>query len=171
MDEMFKRKKDGGFTLIELMIVIAVIGILAVVMVPKVGSIKSQAKSSGVDTNVRAVEAFVQSRIDYWATNGTAQWTSATAGIQPEIQTALADIKNPISLSTTIVSSTNAATSLLAPAGAAVTDALQIGGVASGSIPLGGVVVVSTGTEDTISIIITGYDANGIVTTTATITP
>ncbi|HVJ50701.1 type II secretion system protein, partial [Desulfitobacterium sp.] len=33
---MVKRRKDSGFTLIELMIVIAVIGILAVVLVPKV---------------------------------------------------------------------------------------------------------------------------------------
>lgn len=63
---MFKRKKDGGFTLIELMIVIAVIGILAIVLVPKVGSIKTQAKATGVETNMRVVQGFVESKIDTW---------------------------------------------------------------------------------------------------------
>ncbi len=70
MDEMNKRKKDSGFTLIELMIVIAVIGILAVVLVPKVGTVKTQAKAAGVDTNMRAVQGYVQSKINGWANEG-----------------------------------------------------------------------------------------------------
>ncbi|AHF07436.1 hypothetical protein DESME_10660 [Desulfitobacterium metallireducens DSM 15288] len=52
---MVKRRKDSGFTLIELMIVIAVIGILAVVLVPKFGSVKTDAKLAGVQTNFRSV--------------------------------------------------------------------------------------------------------------------
>ncbi|MDO0822873.1 type II secretion system protein [Desulfosporosinus nitroreducens] len=56
---MIKRRKDNGFTLIELMIVIAVIGILAVVLVPKFGSIKASAKDTGVTTNFRSVAASV----------------------------------------------------------------------------------------------------------------
>ncbi len=59
MNEMIKRRKDEGFTLIELMIVIAVIGILAVVLVPKFGSIKTSAKNTGVITNFRSVTANV----------------------------------------------------------------------------------------------------------------
>lgn len=58
---MMRRKKESGFTLIELMIVIAVIGILAVVLIPKVGTIKTQAKASGIDTNLRTVQGYVQS--------------------------------------------------------------------------------------------------------------
>lgn len=171
MKEMIKRRKDEGFTLIELMIVIAVIGILAVVLVPKVGSIKAQAKSAGVDTNVRAVEAFVQSRISYWASSTpvTAQWTSVTAGIQPEIQKALTgNITNPISGSTNIVASSDGTT---LPTGT-VNDALQIGGTALSTVlPKGGVVVLSTGTGVGLSITVTGYDSNGIVTSTVTMTP
>lgn len=67
---MINRKKDSGFTLIELMIVIAVIGILAVVLVPKVGTVKTQAKSAGVDTNMWAVQGYVQSKINRWANEG-----------------------------------------------------------------------------------------------------
>lgn len=161
MNEMIKRKKDGGFTLIELMIVIAVIGILAVVLVPKVGSIKTQAKSAGVDTNVRVVEGFVQSRISYWANNGT-----APAAIQSEIGIAFTanKIKNPISLLETVVTTGTQGN----------TNALQVRTANSGTIPLGGVrVVIPTTTTllNTTGIIITGYDANGSITTTSTIKP
>lgn len=168
LNEMIKRRKDEGFTLIELMIVIAVIGILAIVLVPKVGSIKTQAKSAGVDTNARVVEGFVQSRINYWANKNTPQYTSATVGIQSEIKVAFTgQLTNPVSNLTTVVASTDGA---VAPVGAA-TDALQIGPLVSGTLPDGGVSVVSTGTGSSLSIIITGYDANGSVTTTTTITP
>lgn len=58
---MMRRKKESGFTLIELMIVIAVIGILAVVLVPKMGNVKTSAKLTGVETNYRSVTNAVQS--------------------------------------------------------------------------------------------------------------
>lgn len=67
---MFKRRKDGGFTLIELMIVIAVIGILAVVLVPKMSGVKDSAKIAGVTTNAKSVEAYVVANIDRWNKNG-----------------------------------------------------------------------------------------------------
>lgn len=60
LNEMIKRRKDEGFTLIELMIVIAVIGILAVVLVPKMGQVKTAAKLAGVETNFRSVTNVLQ---------------------------------------------------------------------------------------------------------------
>jgi len=64
-----KRRKDSGFTLIELMIVIAVIGILAIVLVPRVGTVKTQAKEAGLDTNVRLVQGYVESKINKWVSS------------------------------------------------------------------------------------------------------
>lgn len=85
LKEMIRRKKDQGFTLIELMIVIAVIGILAIVLVPKVGTVKTQAKSAGLDTNVRMVQGYIQSRISSW--NNAKDLTNASVA---------ADIKNAL---------------------------------------------------------------------------
>lgn len=92
MNEMIKRKKDGGFTLIELMIVIAVIGILAVVLVPKVGTIKTQAKSAGIDTNIRMVQGYVQSRITSWNNSAT---VPTGAIVSADISNAFSVVTNP----------------------------------------------------------------------------
>lgn len=56
------RKK--GFTLIELMIVLAIIAILAVVLVPKASIFKNQARNSGVSTNVNAVRAYLENKTE-----------------------------------------------------------------------------------------------------------
>jgi len=73
-----KKRKDSGFTLIELMIVIAVIGILAIVLVPKVGTVKSQAKETGLDVNVRQVQGYVESKINKWVSKGSTPTTIRT---------------------------------------------------------------------------------------------
>lgn len=59
-------KKNKGFTLIELMIAIAIIGILALVLIPRVAGMKTQAKLSGINTNLNIAQGVIESLItDY----------------------------------------------------------------------------------------------------------
>lgn len=58
-----KKLKQKGFTLIELMIVLAIIAILAVVLVPKAAQMKDNSRNSGVVTNVNAVRGVLEAKV------------------------------------------------------------------------------------------------------------
>ncbi|HEY8909665.1 MAG TPA: prepilin-type N-terminal cleavage/methylation domain-containing protein [Desulfosporosinus sp.] len=163
MHEMIKRRKDEGFTLIELMIVIAVIGILAVVLVPKVGTIKTQAKSAGIDTNIRMVQAYGQSRITSWANAGTSVST-----IEADFQSALTGgtdlMANPFSRSTTVIPDS------VTPAQPAVFTTTNVNYGTDGQtrpVLAGTVIIIPTSAS---SISIYGVDSAGKVMADKTIT-
>lgn len=57
-------KKNEGFTLVELMIVLSIIAILAVVLVPKVGQMKDSVRDQGVISNVNSVRAYLELKVN-----------------------------------------------------------------------------------------------------------
>lgn len=55
LNKMMKNKK--GFTLIELIVVIAILGILAAVLVPSIGNYITRANNSAAQSNAKAVQS------------------------------------------------------------------------------------------------------------------
>jgi len=88
-------KGSKGFTLIELMIAIAIIGILAIVLIPKVGGIKSQAKISGINTNLRVAAAKAEIVL---ASRGASEIDEVEASLAELLYTndTSKDMKNPM---------------------------------------------------------------------------
>ena len=59
--------RDKGFTLIELMIVVAVIGVLAAIAIPNYTSMKTHAREAGVKANAHTLQMAAE---DFAAQNG-----------------------------------------------------------------------------------------------------
>ena len=153
---MIKRRKDEGFTLIELMIVIAVIGILAVVLVPKVGSIKTSAKQAGIDVNMRTVQGYCVSQIDKWSSAGASQTAVATE-INGVLTTGSNLMTNPLDNQTTTAFTTDATGKIAAGTGDPIEGVVFIQSVAG------------AGTSYTVTI--ASIDSAGNVYKTTPITP
>ena len=70
-----KLKKSGGFTLVEMLIVVAIIAILVVVSIPMVSSSLDKARTATDDANMRAAKAAAM--ITYMTNNETTEKTYA----------------------------------------------------------------------------------------------
>jgi prepilin-type N-terminal cleavage/methylation domain-containing protein len=63
-----RTKGDKGFTLIELIVVIAVLGVLATLIIPKVVGVKSDAETKAMDANARIIKNALER---YYLEHGT----------------------------------------------------------------------------------------------------
>jgi len=90
-------KKQGGFTLLELLIVIVIIGILALLIIPNITSAPKKARDTKRKTDITTVrkgleEYFVNNNV-YPDSTGTGL-TALTVGSAPIIKTLPTDPKN-----------------------------------------------------------------------------
>ncbi|MCE5191033.1 MAG: type II secretion system protein, partial [Actinomycetia bacterium] len=68
-------RKDEGFTLVELMVVVLIIGILVAIAIPVFNSASSAARIRTCQSNQRTIEGAVQ---QYLASNPTLSWAADT---------------------------------------------------------------------------------------------
>jgi len=78
------REAERGFTLIELMIVVAIIAILAGILIPNFVNARSQAQTAACESNLRAIATALEL---YYADNQVYPTASGTA-VQPALLTA-----------------------------------------------------------------------------------
>jgi len=100
-----KNLRRKAFTLIELMIVLAIIAILAMVLIPKAGGFKGQARNTGVSTNVNTVRAHLENKVGDTSLTTAAQVATSLSGAF----TGTDAIKNPFNGNTGITADVNTA--------------------------------------------------------------
>ena len=93
-------KKEGGFTLLELLIVIVIIGILALLIIPNITSAPKKARDTQRKTDLRAVQKALE---EYFVSNNVYPATTSctmtacldlTGGTPPVLKALPTDPKN-----------------------------------------------------------------------------
>jgi prepilin-type N-terminal cleavage/methylation domain-containing protein len=89
-------KNNKGLTLVELMIVIAVIGILGVVLVPQISGVKDKAREAGLEVNVKVVQGIVESMIENYG-GSDAEASALAESLVAKLNTEDYQVRNPFS--------------------------------------------------------------------------
>jgi prepilin-type N-terminal cleavage/methylation domain-containing protein len=78
MMKSLRRKKEGGFTLVELMIVIAIIGILAAIAIPQFAAYRERGFIASMQADVKMVQTAEEA---YFADTNNNTYTTDTAAL------------------------------------------------------------------------------------------
>ena len=70
------KKAQGGFSLVEMLVVIAVIGIIAAIAIPNIGSVNNSARVAAAQRNAQSIASVLNAAIAAGAS--TTGWTDAT---------------------------------------------------------------------------------------------
>ncbi len=89
----FNLKREGGFTLLELLIVIVIIGILALLIIPNITSAPKKARDTDRKTSLKSIQKGLE---EYFVSNNAypAALTDLTGGTAPIMKEVPQDPKN-----------------------------------------------------------------------------
>ncbi|NTW04847.1 MAG: hypothetical protein HGA27_01835 [Peptococcaceae bacterium] len=159
-----------------MMMVIAVIGILAAVLIPKIQGVKDNSKMAGVDANVRQTQAYVSGMIQRYqnTTSGTA--AAQQTSFANTVVSATGSLENPFTnetgavaaatMDTTVAVTVANAKTVTAPT---ATDADNEGMIFVGYEQTGSGTVADPYKID--KVIITPYDNSGAPMAATEVTP
>jgi len=95
-----KKMNKKGFTLVEIMIVVAIIGLLAAIGIPSFQKARATSRAKAIENNIRIVEAAAeQYGMEMALTNGatvtSAQWDDYVKGGTAALKVGSSDCLNP----------------------------------------------------------------------------
>lgn len=79
-----KNKRQSGFTLVEILIVVIILGILAAIVIPQFSDASSEARESSLDSNLRAIRS--QSELYKAQHNDVYPWDDGTGALDSDAE-------------------------------------------------------------------------------------